>query len=164
MVRAYLCGEVTVGKSEAEILRARNKNTTECIGWPYGRDAFGYARAKVSWSSTRLAHRAMCELVHGPAPSKKHQALHKCGMGKNGCINPNHLAWGTQAENIVDAKKHGSIRRGSKSARSVLTETQIPEIRSKYASGMSQRSIALEYNVCSGTIQAIVEGRTWLHA
>lgn len=150
-------------KTEAEILRLLNEDGDKCVYWPYGRDAFGYGRAKVSWSKTRLAHRALCELAHGPAPSDQHQSLHKCGMGSLGCVNPNHLYWGTHRQNVTDAINHGTIARGSKSGKSVLTEKQIPQIREKYKGGMTQRAISQDFGVCEATIQAVVEGRTWRH-
>lgn len=49
-----------------------------------------------------LAHRWMCEAIHGPNPPEKYQAAHSCGNGQLGCVNPNHLSWATPKENSAD--------------------------------------------------------------
>ena len=51
-----------------------------------------------------------------------------------------------------------SYRRG----RSKLTDAQVREIRDLYEPGViSQRQLAAEFGVSTGTIAAIVSGRTW---
>jgi hypothetical protein len=48
--------------------------------------------------------RIICEEAHGPPPSPKHNALHNTADGRVGapCVNPDHLRWGTQKENMAD--------------------------------------------------------------
>lgn len=47
-----------------------------------------------------LAHRAVCELYHGPPPTPAHEAGHVCPEGENSlCVNPAHLEWQTMDEN-----------------------------------------------------------------
>lgn len=49
-------------------------------------------------------------------------------------------------------------------SRSVLTKQQVVEIRYEHsANGFGSRRLAQQYGVSSGTIQAILEGRTWKH-
>lgn len=134
-----------------------------CLLWPYGHDGQGYARAKVKGFSTRLAHRIMCELVNGKPPFEGAVARHTCGMGHEGCVNPNHLEWGTVAQNSADMEIHGTKPLGEKVSRSVLTESDVRKIRTLIAGGKSQRFVAGEVGVCAGTVQAIAEGRTWGH-
>ena len=53
------------------------------------------------------AHRAMCLHVHKlPRDETKTMALHRCGNGHLGCVNPNHLYWGDQSDNNRDARRH----------------------------------------------------------
>lgn len=55
------------------------------------------------------AHRAMCLHVHKlPADETKTFALHSCGNGHLGCVNPKHLYWGDASQNAKDAAKHKS--------------------------------------------------------
>lgn len=79
----------------------------ECVIWPYFRDKTGYARA--NWNGRPVnAHHAVCELAHGPRPTRSHMACHSCGKGHMGCVNPNHLYWGTAQDNTNDAIAHGT--------------------------------------------------------
>jgi len=47
----------------------------------------------------------MCELAHGKRKSGQ-VARHLCGNGHMSCVNPRHLAWGTDAENQNDYRLH----------------------------------------------------------
>lgn len=65
-------------------------------------------RGSVSYNFRHMpAHRAMCLHVHKlPKDESKTMALHKCGNGHLGCVNPNHLYWGDQSDNNADARRH----------------------------------------------------------
>lgn len=135
----------------------------DCLIWPFGRDGGGYARATLEGFKTRLAHRIMCELAHG-APGDEHSvARHLCGKGHEGCVNPRHLAWGRISDNISDRSVHGTQAKGEKIGISVLTKADVMQVRNMSAMGKSQRKIAEQFSVSHGTIQAILEGRTWRH-
>lgn len=134
-----------------------------CLLWPYGHDGQGYARAKVEGFGTRLAHRIMCELVNGPPPFDGAVARHLCGMGHEGCVNPQHLAWGTVSDNNKDKIDAGRQPIGEEIGRSVLSPEKVRLIRRLSAQGASQRQIAGQFGVSHGTVQAVIEGRTWSH-
>lgn len=147
-----------------EFLRAHQSNQEdECLSWPFGRDSIGYGRAKVTGYSTRLAHRIMCEMAHGKPPSPKSVARHTCGNGHMGCVNPKHLCWGSVADNNQDKIDAGKQPVGEAIGVSVLSERKVREIRALGGDGMSQRRIAKAFGVSHGTIQAVLEGRTWRH-
>jgi len=135
----------------------------ECLIWPFGKDSLGYGRATAIGFKTRLAHRIMCEMVNGPAPEGKPVCRHSCGNGHLGCVSPKHLVWGTVLENSLDMQEHGTKQLGEAVPRSVLTESGVRKIRALKTKGWSYRLIAEEFNVSPGTIQAVVEGRTWGH-
>lgn len=148
----------------ADFIRAHTDyKSDECLSWPYGRDSQGYARACVRGYSTRLAHRIMCEMVWGPPPNPDSVARHLCGKGHEGCINPMHLKWGTVAENAADQEIHGTKLFGEKKGRAVLCPQRVRKIRAMSLGGMAQRKIATQIGVSAGTVQAILEGRTWGH-
>jgi hypothetical protein len=131
----------------------------ECVIWPMARDASnGYCH--MGWNGKRYwAHRLMCELAHGPAPSDKHEAAHSCGKGHEGCVNPRHLEWKTRAENQADRYVHQ--RKPHRGRRRILTEEQVAEIRA--AAGITKtKDLAARYGVSTGNIRQILTGQTWV--
>lgn len=57
------------------------------------------------------AHRFICEVFHGPAPSPDHEVRHLNGNPKDNRIE--NLRWGTAAENAQDRIRHGRQYRGA---------------------------------------------------
>jgi transcriptional regulator with XRE-family HTH domain len=105
------------------------------------------------------AHRFMCSLVHGEPPTPKHTAAHSCGNGHGGCVNPHHLSWKTQAENLEDCRQHGTlVRHHGGNVRRVLPE----EVRAiREARGFqTQGQLAAKFGVSEGTISDIWHGRS----
>ncbi len=89
-----------------------NHEGEECLFWPFYKGT-GYGQFKHN-GVYYYAHRYMCELVNGPAPTPKHQAAHSCGRGQDGCVNPRHLDWKTNGENQLDRRAHGTKSSGPK--------------------------------------------------
>lgn len=79
----------------------------DCLTWPFNRNTRGYGTV-----GRHNASRVMCELVHGPAPSRSHDAAHSCGLGHKGCVHPKHLRWATKKENQADRYIHGTLSKG----------------------------------------------------
>lgn len=52
------------------------------------------------------AARLMCKMVHGDPDSPDMVARHLCGRGHLSCVNPLHLRWGTQEQNVRDTSLH----------------------------------------------------------
>lgn len=83
----------------------------DCITYPFGTCSNGYGYAWLDgkqWVASRL----MCMIAHGPPDNDELFALHSCGNGHLACMNPNHLRWGDQLENMNDAKEHGRLTGG----------------------------------------------------
>jgi hypothetical protein len=78
----------------------------KCLLFPF-RTAY-CPRGTVTYNFRAMpAHRAMCLHAHKlPEDESKTMALHRCGNGHLGCVNPNHLYWGDQSDNIKDAHRH----------------------------------------------------------
>ena len=129
-----------------------------CLVWPFARDKHG--RGMLGYLGQRYwAHRFMCSLVHGYPPTPDHTAAHTCGNGHGGCVNPHHLAWKTQAENLEDCRAHGTIvRHHGGNVRRLMPEESAAI---KGARGFqTQGQLAAKYGVSEGTISDIWHGRT----
>lgn len=131
----------------------------ECVIWPFNKiTGYGYV-ATGEQRNPRRAHRVMCELAHGPAPSPAHQATHSCTNGRNGCVNPNHLRWGTNSRNQRDRRQHGTANVwGSRGKLTVQQIVQIIDLRRT----MTQTALAEMFGVTHSTIQYALktQGRT----
>ena len=134
------------------------KKKRGCLFWPYARDSEGRAKKR-----NILVARIVCKAVYGKAPKLKPLALHTCGNGHLGCINPHHLYWGNHKDNKLDSIEHGTQVRGERQGRSKLLENEIKEIRYKYSIGETQCNLGKEYGVDRSTISMIVRRKTWKH-
>lgn len=132
----------------------------DCIQWPFRRNPGGYGVTGESAGKSRLAHRLVCEKFHGPPPAGKPLALHRCGNGHLGCVNPVHLYWGDFSDNVDDAFAHGTKPVGSMCPQAILHESQIPAIRSD---PRTVPEIAREYGVSEGAINGVIYGKSWKH-
>lgn len=131
-----------------------------CVTWPMFRDPNGYGRVGYN-GKQRWAHRVMCELANGPAPSEDHEATHSCGNGAKGCVNPRHLSWGTRSRNQLDRRFHGTKSHGRwRGARTKLTQSDVDYIRSQKGL-VTQRELAEKFSVTDATIRDIYSGKSW---
>jgi len=126
--------------------------TDECIIWPYAK-ARGYGRV-LYMDFVWPAHRLVCYLVHGEAPSDTHQAAHRCGNPS--CINHAHVRWATPEENQGDRIIHGTQHRRQR----LLTDEQVRYVRSMFGF-KNHTEIAKELGVHQGSISAIFAGKTY---
>lgn len=120
----------------------------------------------VSWNGRRqAASRVSWEITNGPIPEGM-EVCHNCPGGDNPrCVRPDHLFLGTRAENMADRKAKGGYvsRRGEANNLARLTETQVLNVRRRYASGEKVPALADEYGVTSDCIRRIVRGQNWSH-
>lgn len=111
--------------------------------------------------------------------------MHKCD--NCWCVNPKHLNIGTQRENLLDCVSKGrhvtqtkpetlargdrngthtmpeTVCRGTSHGMSKLTAEKVILARKLSAGGMSNVKIAKKFKLCSGTIDAVISGRSWKH-
>jgi len=106
------------------------------------------------------AHRFMCELVHGRAPTKHHQAAHSCGNGHLGCVNPNHISWKTRSGNQLDCRQHGTQAKFNGARMPAATAAQIRDLK-----GIKlQREVAEQFGVSESAVSDIWTGRTYANS
>lgn len=117
------------GKSASRqwLLDRVDYESDDCLLWPFATARGGYGNF-ACMGERHYAHRYMCELTHGPAPSDTHEASHECG--KSNCVNPRHLSWKTPTENHLDCRLHGTHVKHRSGNAGKVTRDQAAEIRS----------------------------------
>lgn len=138
---------------------AENYRADFCLVFPFYRNPNGYGQFGLD-GKTAYAHRYMCELMNGPAPSPDHEAAHSCGNGDGGCASPVHLSWKTRSQNRLDALAHGTGVRQNRGGKGSLTFEQVAEIR-ELKGKMLQREIAEKYKISEPRIRAIFANKIY---
>lgn len=152
-----------------------------CWVWTASADRRGYGKIGVGGAHTGWvrAPRVSYFLFHGFIPPNLF-VLHECDNPS--CVRPSHLSVGTNADNMHHMtlrKRHifyrhpeiteANRKKATESVRGIanpwckLTETQVLEIRRRYASGEIIAKIARDYPVCSQTVRSIVYRLKWMH-
>jgi hypothetical protein len=129
--------------------------TDECIEWPYAKSERGYGLVLYQGKHIGV-HRLALLLTVGDPPSEMPYALHSCANPP--CVNPNHLRWGTPADNAADTVKDGHSLRGEKHGLSKLTTEAVLKIRTD---ARPAEEIAKEYGVHKSNIHMIRRHATW---
>lgn len=153
----------------------------ECWEWLGSHNREGYGL--ISWGNvTYRAHRIAYALATGATLPRERRGkttvlvCHSCDHPW--CCNPNHLWPGTQSDNMQDrdakgrtplgdahhARSHPEhMARGSTHGMAKLSESDIPIIRSRLASGDRKSEIATMFGVTRQAIHHIGTGRAWRH-
>jgi hypothetical protein len=115
-------------------------------------------------------HRLAYRLTHGDIPDGM-LVCHTCDNPP--CCNPAHLWLGTNADNSADMSRKGrasragnpwglGARRGSDAPNAKLTDEQVLEARSKYASGLyTFKTLAAEYGITTMAMHRTVRGLSY---
>lgn len=146
------------GKAHQWLVDHVNFDGPECLTWPFCTIPVGYGQVGYH-GKTSYAHRTMCELVNGPAPTTEHEAAHSCGNGHRACVHPKHLSWKTPSENQLDRRRHGTLAHSYR-WKPKLTPIQVIEIR-KLNGIKTHDEIAQMYGVIRSNIGKIMTGKSW---
>lgn len=130
-----------------------------CQLWPYAVNSAGYGHLSVDGEDV-LAHRLICKLVNGPAPTDKSEASHSCGNGHRGCIHPGHVEWKSRKGNAGDMIEHGRSQRGEKHYQARLTEEKVRFIRAN-AGTSTVPQLAETLGVSRGVVHHVLKKNTW---
>ncbi|PCK27817.1 HNH endonuclease [Rhodococcus qingshengii] len=158
---------VKPGANLDERLRHHGWTKTErgCWEWNGSRNKGGYgqlAQGKSRDGNSKnsvpiLASRAAYMAWIGPVPPGM-AVCHRCDNPP--CINPAHLFLGTLHENNADSAQKRRTANGERKSSHKLSDSQIDEIRARYAAGgISQSELGREYGVSQQLIGMIADGR-----
>jgi hypothetical protein len=117
-----------------------------------------------AWPSRKKirATRVSFELANGGESDRSLFVMHKCDQPS--CVNPAHLALGTQSENMRDKVSKGRDRspvfQGEAHAMSKLKDADVIAIREWTGELLIP---ALKYNISRATVSAIRRHKTWRH-
>jgi hypothetical protein len=127
-------------------------------------------RPVIKWQGrTIIAARVSLMLATGKLP-KDLCALHTCDNG--GCVRPDHLYWGTKADNGRDMSARKRVvydkgfigRQGEENYGARFTNADIIEMRRlHWQQGESYADIGRQFHVNSGRVHDICNGKRWGH-
>lgn len=121
-----------------------------CLEWSGYRDANGYGMTSFRGRRERT-HRISWVAFFGEIPPGA-WVLHRCDNPP--CVNPNHLYLGTQATNMIDCATRGR-------ACSRVKPSDVAEIRSLLAGGMTQVEVALRFHISQSSVSRIALRQCW---
>ncbi len=145
--------------ASAERFWSKVSVTEGCWEWQRGLFRNGYGQACFDGKKA-YAHRLAWAFTNGPILDGLH-VCHRCDNRK--CCNPGHLFLGTRTDNMRDASAKGRTARGEGHGQSKLTESLVTEIRSRAASGETQRSIAKAAGISEALCSLVVNRKYWRH-
>ena len=131
-----------------------------CWKWLGSFDKDGYGQI---WDGAikknRRAHTFSAELHFGSIPNGK-IVCHSCDNPS--CANPDHLFFGTHADNCLDKILKNRQAKGESQGHSKLTEEQVKAIRERAQEGY--RKLCDEFKLVPSTVYRIWHGQAWKHS
>lgn len=142
--------------------RVQIKGLLDCWEWTGAKEPRDYGHTQGTRGENTRAHRLSWELTYGVIADDMY-VCHKCDNPP--CCNPVHLYLGTPKENAQDRDRRKRRRppKGIDNGRAKLKESDIKEIRSLIAQGITQTVIAKKYGICRGGVSKIKLGKSWSH-
>ena len=128
---------------------------TGCLRWSRTQEN-GYAVAQFG-DERRKVGRQVLRWFRGEPPEDKPIMCHSMACGRNkDCIEPSHLRWGDDRENMQDVAMAGQAKHLK------LTVDQVREIKRRLATGEETvKQISRDYPVRTDHIYKIRKGRAW---
>lgn len=109
---------------------------------------------------TVYTHRYVLETLGHDLTNKV--VLHTCDMPM--CCNPDHLKIGTHADNVTDkVSKDRHVKGSACNLATVLDEDKVRSIKQDFKAGLSNKNIALKYNIDPTLVSKIKNNHAWSH-
>lgn len=106
-------------------------------------------------------HRLVLQTFCGPAPRGKTDCAHLNGIRSDNRLS--NLKWKSRAENMLDAKIHGTSAMGERNGHAKLTQQDVLEMRNLRKNGKTFQSIADTYSVSRSAASDAIKGKNWGH-
>ena len=138
----------------------------DCWEWTGARQGDGYGSFSLN-GKPELAHRVAWQLEYGAIPRGDFYGTncvcHTCD--NRGCVNPSHLFFGTQQDNVIDRDQKGRNvnYRGERHGCATISDLEAKHIKDLLSAGCVQKNIAEALGVSAQVVTKINTGRAWLH-
>lgn len=165
-------------ESFADRFWRRVDKSGDCWTWRGQKDGDGYGRVLLDGGKSTGAHRAAYALVHGEIAAGL-KILHKCDNPP--CCNPDHLAPGSQKQNMQECIERGrkdlkrlsssvkaaiardpGCRTGERNGNAKVTAGMVAAIRAEYTQQFGMKSaLGRKYGLTNAMVGRIVSGSAW---
>lgn len=149
-----------VVSDQGRVVSLRNVEPVELRGAP-GKN--GYPRVSLRNGTTtkyRNIHNLVLEAFEGPCPTGQ-EVRHLNGVRTDARLS--NLKYGTNIDNMLDRKRHGTFTQGERSGQAKLGPEEVHEIVRLLELGVRQSDIAKKFGVGQMTVSNIKTGKTWRH-
>jgi hypothetical protein len=138
--------------------RVKIADEQSCWLWEGATNKFGYGVVKI-FGKTRRAHCVAYEFTHKISVIG-FVVRHTCDNPS--CCNPNHLALGTNADNMADKVLKGRHSHNETHGMAKLTNAQVLSIRRLHETGnFTQQELADKFNIGRSRIWDIINNKRW---
>lgn len=140
----------------------RTQGPESCWLWLGTKDKNGYGKLHHFLLGDIRAHRLALVLHLGLTPTDlapEQMVLHSCDNPT--CCNPQHLRLGSALDNSNDKVRRNRHAYGSRINTAKLTEVEVLEARSLYASGTTLRELCAKFGLAKSSMHSLVKGKSW---
>ena len=132
-----------------------------CIEWKGAKNWFGYGMTYKGGKPTRV-HRKVCAEKYGKTLDEISGLVVRHLCNNPSCVNPDHLALGTAADNVKDRVLSGRSDRGESRHSSKLTEGDVKYIRKTFSGERGEMTaLSKKFGVSVTTISYVLSGKKW---